>query len=274
MWGSDGSNQPENPEDTSRGTRQGAIFESGMDNSPMYDAAVFDQDTHHLMMADVGLMSEYVADCDALAEIAGILGRASQEKELRRRADQYRKSLESMWNEKAGMFLNKDLRTDEFSLRLSPTNFYPLLAHAATQEQAKRMVHDHLLNPAEFWGKWAIPATPRDDSAFSNQNYWRGRIWGPLNFLVYLGLRNYDFAEPRRELAAKSLELFLQEWKNNGHVHENYNANTGAGDDVANSDPFYHWGALLGLISYMETEEPPSRVVPASQIISATPDHP
>jgi putative isomerase len=40
-------------------------------------------------------------------------------------------------------------------------------------------------------------------------------------------------------------------------VHENYNAISGTGDDVANSDRFYHWGALLGWIEYLE-QTPPS----------------
>ncbi len=34
--------------------------------------------------------------------------------------------------------------------------------------------------------------------------------------------------------------------------HENYNAILGTGDDVANSDRFYHWGALLGYVQYLE----------------------
>ena len=53
-----------------------------------------------------------------------------------------------------------------------------------------------------------------------------------MNYLVYLGLRNYDEPEVQRQFAEKSYELFLQEWKKNGHVHENYNAITGTGDDV------------------------------------------
>jgi hypothetical protein len=77
-----------------------------------------------------------------------------------------------------------------------------------------------------------------------------------MNYLVYLGLRNYDQAAARKELAEKSLNLFLKEWKKNGHVHENYNATLGVGDDVMSSDRFYHWGALLGLIAYMEKTEP------------------
>jgi hypothetical protein len=259
VLGSDGKNEPENIDDASRGTRQGAIFESGLDNSPMYDAGFFDETTHRLLIADVGLMSLYAADCEALAEIAAVLGKSAEEKELRERAKSYRESLASLWDETTGIFLNKDLHTGQMNPRISPTNFYPLLARAATPRQAQRMIQEHLLNPQEFWGEWVIPSTPRNDPAFKDQNYWRGRIWGPMNYLVYLGLRNYDLAQVRDELAKKSVELFQKEWRTKHHVHENYNALTGTGDDVSSSDRFYHWGALLALIDYMEAQDKLSR---------------
>ncbi len=56
-WGSDGENPPGDLDDSARGTRAGAILESGLDNSPMYDDATFDPKTHLLQYADVGLMS-------------------------------------------------------------------------------------------------------------------------------------------------------------------------------------------------------------------------
>lgn len=251
-WGSDGENAPGNLDDKSRGTRVGAILESGLDNSPMYDDATYSNTTHLLQFADVGLMSLYIADCDALATIAETLHQADEARELRARGQQYGQKLQTLWSAGAGIFLNKDLRTGQFSTRLSPTNFYPMLARAATPAQAEAMVNRHLLNPREFWGEWVIPATPRDDPAYKDQNYWRGRIWGPMNYLVYIGLQNYDVASTRREFAAKSYALFLKEWREHGHVHENYNATLGSGDDVTSSDRFYHWGALLGYTEYLE----------------------
>lgn len=256
VWGSDGGNEPQNLDDNSRGTRQGAIFESGLDNSPMYDGAVYNPQSHLMEYADVGLMGMYVADCDALAEIADAVGKTEEAKELRSRSARYRAKLETMWNEEAGIFLNKDLRTGEWNHRLSPTNFYPMLAHAATAEQAHTMVEKHLLNPKEFDGEWVIPSIAKDDAAFKDQDYWRGRIWGPMNYLVYLGLAQYEDAEARRAFAQKSFALFLKEWKEKGHVHENYNAMLGTGDDVSNSDRFYHWGALLGYVEYLEQTGP------------------
>jgi len=251
-WGSDGDNQPANLDDDSRGTRAGAILESGLDNSPMYDATTYNSQSHLLEYADVGLMSMYIADCDALAEIADALQKPADEKELRDRSARYRVKLATLWDEKAGIFLNKDLHTGQFNTRLSPTNFYPMLAHVATPEQAKTMLEKHLLNEKEFWGQWVIPSIARDDPAFKDQNYWRGRIWGPMNYLVYLGLTNYDDAEIRKQFAQKSYELFLKEWNEHRHVHENYNAILGTGDDVSSSDRFYHWGALLGYVEYLE----------------------
>jgi neutral trehalase len=252
VWGTDAGNRPVNPDDNAIGTLQGAKYESGLDNSPMYDGAPFHPETNRMHLADVGLMSLYVADCNALAEIAIVLGKHPEEQELRTRGERYSARLQTLWDEKTGMFLNKNLDTGDLSPRLSPTNFYPLLAKAATPRQAARMVNEHLLNPQEFWGEWVIPSIARSDPAFRDQDYWRGRIWGPMNYLVYLGLLNYDQPAARKQLAQKSLALFNQEWRLNGHVHENYNAITGMGDDVGSSDRFYHWGALLGLIDYLE----------------------
>ena len=255
-WGSDGENPPGNLDDGSRGTRLGAILESGLDNSPMYDGATYNAQTHVLEYADVGLMSMYIADCDALAQMAQTLDKPVVEKELKDRAARFRAKLATLWSPQAGIFLNKDVHTGQFNTRLSPTNFYPMLARAATPDEARTMIQKHLLNPREFWGQWIIPSIERDDPAFPDQNYWRGRIWGPMNYLVYLGLCNYNDPDIRRQFAQKSYSLFLKEWTEHRHVHENYNAITGTGDDVRNSDRFYHWGALLGYVEYLEDRNP------------------
>jgi glycogen debranching enzyme len=127
------------------------------------------------------------------------------------------------------------------------------------------MVKKHLLNPDEFWGPRVLPAIARNDPAFKDQEYWRGRIWGPMNYLVYEGLLNYatpSVVQARQQLAEKSIELFLHEWTAKGHVHENYSAVSDDSDGVRSSDRFYHWGALLGLIEYEELTR--SKVMPTT----------
>ncbi|GHU88246.1 hypothetical protein FACS1894155_02720 [Bacteroidia bacterium] len=229
-----------------------AALESGLDNSPMYDKIKFDKKRHLMLLNDVGLSSLYVMDCDYLANIAEELGRKKEAKELRKREKEYRKNLQALWDDEKGFYYNRHTDTGLLDSRTSPTNFYPLLAKAPNQEQTSRMLNEHLLNPDEFWGEWVIPATPRNDPFFKDNIYWRGRIWAPLNFLVYLGLRNYDLENVRQSLAEKSKNLLMKSWISNGYVFENYNATTGVGDDTPRSDKFYHWGALLGFISLIE----------------------
>lgn len=235
---------------------QGAAYESGLDNSPMYDKVPFNKQTHMLELADAGLMGLYVMDCENLGEIASILGKVQDAKELKERAAHYRKNLSQLWDEKAGIYKNKRTDTGELSPRLSPTNFYPLLAKAPTKAQAERMVKEHLLNPEEFNGQWMLPSIAMNDPAFKDQDYWRGRIWGPMNFLVYLGLRNYDLPQARKLLAEKSNRLMMDNVRLNGYIYENYNAITGNVKDPAEGkrmgDNYYHWGALLGFIELME----------------------
>ena len=63
---------------------QAAKFESGLDNSPMYDSVPFNPQTNTMELADVGLMSIYIADCNSLADIADILGKSGDAAELRK----------------------------------------------------------------------------------------------------------------------------------------------------------------------------------------------
>lgn len=231
-----------------------ARLESGLDNSPMYDSIPFNETTHTMELADVGLMSLYVADCRAMEEMAQVLGRKTDAKELRERAEKYGRSLAGLWDNEKGIFLNRRTDTDQKSFRLSPTLFYPLLAKVATQAQAERMMKEHYFNPNEFYGDYVIPSIARNDPAFHDNDYWRGRIWGPMNFLVYLGMRNYQLPQARADLVKKSRELLMKSWKKDGSIFENYKSTSGQGDDVNSADAFYHWGALLSFLSILDAQ--------------------
>jgi len=253
-WGSDLYNTGDIPKWLSQevGKKQAAMWESGLDNSPMYDNAVFDTINHKLLLADVGLLSMYIWDCKNLSLIANELGRNDVKEELDKRIKKYSTSLETLWDEKTGMYLNKDLAIGELSQSLSPTNFYPLLTGVPSQDKAERMMNEHFYNPKEFWGDWILPSTTRDNGAFKDNTYWRGRIWAPMNMLVYLGIKNYDLPKAKKDITEKSANLILKSWLEERHIYENYNSVTGVGADVTNSDKFYHWGALLAYISLLE----------------------
>lgn len=229
--------------------RYGAALESGLDNSPMYDDIPFNQETHMLALSDVGLTSLYINDCKYLIKLGDELGEDTID--LKARLDKAKNGLQTLWCEEFGLFLNKRTDTGEFSYRISPTNFYALFSDSVMAEQAKRSIKEHFYNPEEFWGDYILPSIARNDPAYPEQTYWRGRIWAPMNYLVYQAFAAAGQWEACRDLAEKSRELLMKEWKLHGHVHENYCADTGMGCGVPNSDKFYHWGGLLGYISLL-----------------------
>ena len=228
---------------------QGAAFESGLDNSPMYDDMVFDEKTNLMQLADVGLMGLYIMDCRCLAEIARILGETAIIPELEARKAQVEQALQTLWDEDFGLFLNKNLTDGSLSRRISPTNLYALQSGLVSEAQKRRMMEEHFYNPEEFWGEYIIPTIARNDPAFPEHGYWRGRIWAPTNFLAYAAMKHAGLKKECGDLAKKSEELLLKEWRLHGHVHENYSCYDGLGCGLHSSDKFYHWGGLLAYIA-------------------------
>ncbi len=234
--------------------RFGGALESGLDNSPMYDDIPFDPETHCLMLEDVGLTGLIIMDCASLGELAALLGKEADAKLLRERQEETQRALEQLWDEENGFYYNRRTDTKTFSRRISPTNFYALFSERIPRDRLERILQEHYYNSEEFYGDWMLPSIARNDPAFSDQDYWRGRVWAPMNFLVYLAFKQQHLTEACQDLAEKSEAIFRPEWEERRHVHENYNAITGEGCDARNSDRFYHWGALLPAIVLLQAD--------------------
>lgn len=234
-----------------RGTNIGARDESSMDNSPMHDGARVDNATGTLNQWDVGLNSMLALDAEMLAQMARELGQTMAADRLEAEAATLKTRIQTeFWDEARGIFANK-LWTGKFARSVTPTSFWPLLCGAASEAQAKRLLH-HLDDPKSFGGAWGLPSVSRDDPAFKDNVYWRGRIWPPLNWTVWQGLKRYGFDAAATKLAAKSWALFSRAWDKDRHCAENYNADTGEVLDQPDTDGFYSWGALMPALALAE----------------------
>jgi putative isomerase len=233
------------------GTSFAARNESSMDNAPIHDEATYDPQTRTLTSEDVGLNSLLALDAEMLALMAVELGHSEQAAALRRSAAGVCERIrDQLWDDRRRLFANR-LRSGGFVRSVGPTSFYPLICGAATPDQAWHLLA-HLANRETFGGRFVIPSVSRDDPAFADNCYWRGRIWPPLNFLVWNGLRRYGFDAEARRLAEASFDLFRANWDGQRLSPENFNAVTGEALDQPDTEGFYTWGALMPLLGVNE----------------------
>ena len=100
---------------TETGTKlQFAKYESGQDNSPMFDDVRMNEKSYTIELDMAGLSGLWAADALYLSNIAEAIGETDDAESLKKQAADMNKRLnEILWNEEAGMYCNK--YWDEYS---------------------------------------------------------------------------------------------------------------------------------------------------------------
>ncbi len=62
-------------------------------------------------------------------------------------------------------------------------------------------------------GPWILPNISRDDPLFPKRHYWRGKVWAPINWLVYQGSKTYDWEREARPAGSLQRQMFLRPWR-------------------------------------------------------------
>lgn len=251
-WGADVAGQGAAEKRNYIPGRVGAIYESGLDDSPMWDECGFDPASMTLDCDCVDLTSLFGA-------AASVMALAAAELKLPDDASMFAADLaacagaveKNLFDSSAGLFANRS-RDGKFSSVRTPTSFYPLLFMDLSPEIKKR-VNASLKDPASFGTIFKMMSVEASNkNILADGDYWRGRIWPPLNYLTYRGLRNQGMFRRSYELALSSVRQFQFEWQKQAHVHENYSAYTGFGEPqpgtYCRTSPFYTWGSLMGLM--------------------------
>lgn len=249
-WGSD------NPESTDQfGTSEGftdATWESGMENSPMWDELTWNSSTSLVSASCAGLSSMIALNYRILSKMADLLGMSEQKEILGKKSDEICSRIdELLYDSRTNTYKNR--RHDGAFVRtVTPTSFLPMLAGIPDRKRGENIIKYGLFNNDLCWGNFPLSSVAKSYWGYDPDGPgWRGRVWPPLNYLVYQGLKRYSPCHAAR-LAADSAALFLREYKSHGHVHENYSARTGWGEaregEYTRSCPWFTWGGLLGLM--------------------------
>lgn len=226
---------------SSTGVLSEAILETGWDDTVHFEGAEMEGQT---LNADaVNLSAMWALDAQYLALIADELGHSADAEGFRLEHAAIGKRInEELWNAEQGIYCSKTW-DGRFLTRLTPMNFYPLMAGAASDDRAKQTL-SVMTDPRRFWGDWILPTVAYDDPVWPQQDYWRGKVWAPVNYLVFQGLKHYASPELQNEFADKSLRLFMRNWTSKRVCGENFLST----DGTQSSTPQYTWGALLCLL--------------------------
>lgn len=226
---------------TATGDWQNAQYETGWDDNLHFAGTKMAGTTMNADAED--LSSLWSMDAEYLSFMAKALGRKEDAARFQAEHEAMNQHInDRLWNDKLGMYCSR-FWDGNFLTRLTPMNFYPLIAGVPGRERAKRVMAT-LTNSQKFWGAWVLPTLAYDDPNYHEQEYWRGDIWGPVNYLVFQGLQRYASPAQRMEYARKSVTLFMRNWERANVCGENYLST----DGTQNRDPHYTWGALLDLI--------------------------
>ncbi|MGM0668354.1 MAG: amylo-alpha-1,6-glucosidase [Gemmatimonadota bacterium] len=195
----------------------------------------------------VDLNAYRVLDLECLAKIAWELGLDDEGAAHREAADALRRLVnDHLWDPDRETYA--DRRWDgSFARCRTASHFLVLAAGIAPEGRARRMV-EHLTDESLFWGDYVVPTISRDDPRFAEQQYWRGTIWPPINYLIHMGLARYGFDAEAAAVAERGARMFLEDRRGTGLCRENFDSRTGEGGGQRHQS----WGPLFALTALEE----------------------
>ena len=225
-------------------------MQSGADNNPALTNDAKDRSAILAVDASVWAMREY----EAMAALAEALHDAPHARAYRAEALATRQAiLGKLWSAPDAMFWNRRRDTGAVVRVIAWSNFLPLVDGLLPQADGRRMIHLHLLNPAEMRSGWGFRSLAKSDPDYNNEaiivpySNWRGPIWINANFLDWIALRRYGFPAEAHWLAVQLADILHRDIAKWGSMHEDYNAETGEGlAPTVEQSPNHHFAGFVG----------------------------
>jgi hypothetical protein len=171
--------------------------------------------------------------------------------------------VERMYNERTGLFEPLARPAPRTPPALTWAALSPLALPDLPDHIGRRLVEEHLLDPARFWLPVPPPSVPPTEPGFSTRDggwlwikrYWRGPTWVNAAWLVWLGLVRLGYREQADELATRIATTVLAQG-----LREYYDPYTGRGMGAVD----FAWSTLV-----LEMLEPDAAVATTSYLAHA-----
>jgi hypothetical protein len=194
-----------------------------------------------------------------LERLARILGRDAEADGWAQRVLLHRRAVDTLWDEARGYWIvtYRGTRRDEV---LTSSILYPIFTDLCRDPaKIRRVVEQHLLNPAEFAGEFPVPTVAYNDPRFYHQKppfqdqpggLWRGNIWMPETWVIVKGLFKYGYESEAKAFATRLLNMMARQTDSVGvwpqmrfSPAEWYDARTG----LAQNNRAFSWSSAVAL---------------------------
>jgi hypothetical protein len=146
------------------------------------------------------------SEADLLA-LAKRFGTAAQQAEIAGRLERMISASETLWWPERRLYRPYDLMVDEPINAATQGGFLPLFAGLKDQARVKALAAE--MRRWHALGRFGMPTVAPDDPLFEPRRYWRGPIWGIINWMLAEGLADHgeiDLAETLRADTRRLIE--------------------------------------------------------------------
>ena len=153
---------------------------------------------------DIGIISLFFKSNLALTEIAKLL-KTDLDKEIVEFQKATLNNIAHLFNNTTDLFHSYDILADKQIVNYSSSSFLTLFAGLANEKQAQKM--DKLIQQWQQTNNYSLASYDSKAQLFEPKRYWRGSIWIHINWMIALGLSDYNFNSTSYSLSESSLKI-------------------------------------------------------------------
>lgn len=136
-----------------------------------------------------------------------------------------------LYVEEVGFFFDLWAVRDSAKRHIGFEGMWPVVVGAANPEQAKKVIHEHLLNPDRFFTAHPIATVGAKDPHFELR-LWRGPAWNSMTYWAARGCLRYGENEAARVIVERALDRSAEQFERTGTVWEFYHPLGGRPEDL------------------------------------------
>lgn len=146
---------------------------------------------------------------------------------------------EKLFNHTLNAYVHYDLRNEKQLPYVTSSSFGALFADIPTKDLADKLIQTLIHNFGNETNYLCASFDPLNDK-FNPKKYWRGPVWINLNWILYYGLKSYDYLDLAERVKHETISLIEQHG-----FYEYFDPRKKMGKDGAYGGNNFSWSAAL-----------------------------